>query len=270
MLIPGREDFRSYLNGNPREDLIQVGVEGVDRADGAFLGYPLHPEVVRTFFKKNHSFLGAKRLALPPHPHGQAIFSDLLRKRKSHRNYTEKPVSFQSIAWMLQTAMGPIGGEAEKYEGAPRRKYPSAGALYAVDAYILVKNVNGLQQGTYYFDATSNELVQLRSEAFMMRSYLYEPPGFDEMLEHTAAAIILCGHFDKLFYKYGERAWKLAYLEAGHIAQNLYLAAAEVGTVGVCEHGGFNADPLERFLDLNRSSEHVLLPLTIGAVGGEA
>jgi SagB-type dehydrogenase family enzyme len=66
--------------------------------------------------------------------------------------------------------------------------------------------------------------------------------------------------------KYGERGYRLALLEAGHIAQNLCLVAAalELGSMNVC---GFFDDRLNAALSIDGVDEAVLYVAYVGARG---
>ena len=267
MLIPLREDIAPYLEGQGREDLIQIGMHGLDSGNGMFLGYSLTDRVKKFFKRENKLFIGAKRTKLTSLGDiGGNALQLALRARRSSRVYSGESMPLAVLSEILQRSMGAIKEDTEKYGGSIRRTYPSGGALYSVDAYLLAKNVDGLAQGAYYYYPNSHELVQLRNENFSLRSYLYDLPEFKELLTTTNVAIILCGFFEKSYYKYGERAWKLAFLEAGHIAQNFYLVCADKATVGMCGHGGFHGASLSNFLDLNINTEQILYPLTLGMI----
>jgi SagB-type dehydrogenase family enzyme len=267
MIISLREDVTPYLKGNGREDLTQITLNELNTGGGAFLGYGLTHQVKQSFDRENKLFVGAKRIKMIPFNYtDDNALQCTLQTRRSSRVYSGESMPLTVLSELLQRSMGIIKEGNGKYRGNTRRVYPSGGALYSVEAYLLVKDVCGLDQGTYYYSPHTNELVQLRNENFTLHSYLYDQAEFGELLSTTNVAIILCGFFDKSYYKYGERAWKLALLEAGHIAQNFYLTCADKKNVGICGHGGFHGDTLTNFLDLNSHTEHILYPLTLGMI----
>jgi len=266
MLIPLREDMTPHLRNLGREDFTQFGLKGVDNQDGAFLGYPLSEESIKSFSKNNKNFIGSHKTKLIPFEDKNKYLIKIFQSRRSSRQYLGTAMPFEKLSQILQCSMGTINEETEKYQGDMRRVYPSGGALYSVDAYLLVKNVNGLEQGVYHYCPRGNELSLIRSENLALQSYLYDQPQFENLLETTNVAIILCGFFEKSYFKYGERAWKLALLEAGHIAQNFYLTCAEDSEVGICGHGGFHNSTLLPLLELNSKTEQILFPLTLGMI----
>jgi SagB-type dehydrogenase family enzyme len=76
---------------------------------------------------------------------------------------------------------------------------------------------------------------------------------------------VLSAIFQRLRWKYHERTYRYALLEAGHIGQNLYLAATSLG-LGACAVGAFLDDDLNRLLGLDGEEEAALLVVASGAV----
>jgi SagB-type dehydrogenase family enzyme len=67
----------------------------------------------------------------------------------------------------------------------------------------------------------------------------------------------------RLESKYGERSYRFALLEAGHIAQNLLLAATAEG-VAALPVGGFVEDKLNALLGLNGRDEFAVYLILLG------
>jgi SagB-type dehydrogenase family enzyme len=64
-------------------------------------------------------------------------------------------------------------------------------------------------------------------------------------------------------WKYRERAYRYIYIDAGHIGQNLYLAAEALG-LGVCTIGAFFDDDANRIIDVDGTEETIIY---MGCVG---
>ncbi|HEY68776.1 MAG TPA: SagB/ThcOx family dehydrogenase, partial [Thermoflexia bacterium] len=62
-----------------------------------------------------------------------------------------------------------------------------------------------------------------------------------------------------------ERAYRYVLLEAGHIGQNLYLAATSMG-LGACAVGAFLDDDLNDLLGLDGKDEAALYIISVGKV----
>ena len=64
-------------------------------------------------------------------------------------------------------------------------------------------------------------------------------------------------------WKYRQRAYRYIYLDAGHVAQNLYLAGEALG-LGICAVGAFYDDDVNRIVNLDGTEETVIYMATIG------
>jgi SagB-type dehydrogenase family enzyme len=73
----------------------------------------------------------------------------------------------------------------------------------------------------------------------------------------------MTGCFERLRWKYGDRAYKYMCIDIGYVGQNLYLMAEALG-LGACAIAGFLDDGMERFLALDNPSEFPLLLTTVG------
>jgi SagB-type dehydrogenase family enzyme len=66
--------------------------------------------------------------------------------------------------------------------------------------------------------------------------------------------------------KYGERAYRYIYMDAGHVAQNLYLAATALDLAS-CAVGAFFDDEVNKVLDLDGRDETAIYMATVGPKG---
>jgi SagB-type dehydrogenase family enzyme len=71
--------------------------------------------------------------------------------------------------------------------------------------------------------------------------------------------------FQRTRWRYRERTYRYITLEAGHIGQNLYLAAASLG-LGACAVGAFLDDDLNELLGLDGRKEAVLYVISVGTL----
>ncbi len=72
----------------------------------------------------------------------------LLRNRRSIRKYTDKPISFKDVSYLLYSSCGLIHSDGN-YDNT-RRPYPSAGGRYPLEVYPIINNVGGLKKGLYH------------------------------------------------------------------------------------------------------------------------
>jgi len=74
---------------------------------------------------------------------------------------------------------------------------------------------------------------------------------------------------DRGRWKYAERAWRYIYLDAGHMMQNLYLAAEDLG-LGCCGVGAFFDEEVDALLRIDGKAETAIYLAAVGPVRGGA
>jgi SagB-type dehydrogenase family enzyme len=90
-----------------------------------------------------------------------------------------------------------------------------------------------------------------------------------EMLAGAAALVCLTGCFPRHERKYGEGGYRMLVAEAGHISQNLVLAATALG-LSARPFGGVFDDVLNSALGLEGPDEQFLLAVLVGHAGEHA
>jgi SagB-type dehydrogenase family enzyme len=186
-------------------------------------------------------------------------FEDVMMRRRSFRSFSTAPIELETFAKLLSLCDGPARGESN--EDGTRRTAPSAGSLYPIDIYCLACRVVGLDAGVYHFHPPSHTLQrQAKGDCIAtLRSILPEY----EFLDRACACVVLVISLARLESKYGERSYRFALLEAGHIAQNLLLAATAEG-VAALPVGGFIEDKLNTVLGLNGRDEFAIYLILLG------
>ncbi|MCH9680228.1 MAG: SagB/ThcOx family dehydrogenase [Deltaproteobacteria bacterium] len=197
-------------------------------------------------------------------PNARAL-SDVLRARRSRRELTGS-FSLAQLSSVLQLALGPtlvFESDPEKITQA-WRAWPSAGGLFPIDTYVIVRNVEGVDEGLYHYNVSTVALERLPSRA---AAEILEDGFFWQQWVTTAAAtILLVASFERTQAKYGERGYRLVMLDAGHAAQNVLLVAEQQG-ISACGVGGFCDDSLAADLDVDGVEEAVVHSLVLGTPG---
>ncbi len=172
---------------------------------------------------------------------------DAINDRVSVRAYSEEePLSLEELSYLLWCTQGVKEATARP---ATLRTVPSAGARHCFETYVLVNRVEGLRRGLYRFLATEHSLQEVNMD-----------PGIAEMVTQacfnqrfvmqSAATFIWTAVAYRMAWRYGERGYRYMHLDAGHVCQNLYLAAEAVGC-GVCAIGAFHDDALNEALRID-------------------
>ena len=84
-----------------------------------------------------------------------------------------------------------------------------------------------------------------------------------DFLGRANVCFVLSAMFQRTRWKYRERAYRYVLLEAGHVGQNLYLAATSMG-LGACAVGAFFDDKFNDLLGLDGKEEAVLYVISVG------
>lgn len=189
----------------------------------------------------------------------------VLRRRRSFRDFNGRPIQRAEFDALLTTACGPTGEVAWAGHTVKLRAYPSSGGLYAVEIYPVAFAVEGLPAGVHHYTAPhpALELLAPGTRAPFVDAAL---PSERAMLSGVAAMICLTGRFRRHETKYGEGGYRMLIAEAGHISQNLLLAATALGLDARPFGGVFDA-MVNQALGLTGGDEQFLLSVLIGHAG---
>lgn len=179
------------------------------------------------------SYPGARRVPLPA-TSTAGEFPRILKDRRTWRKFSAKPVPLTDLASLLGLTFG-VQGWA-KIPGLGRvamKSSPSGGSLHPIEAYILVRNVQGLRPGIYYYDATRHDLVWLRQG--IARNQLKKMIGHQWWFAETPFLVLMTAVFARPQWKYDyPRVYRAVLLEAGHLCQTFCLAATWLGLAPFC------------------------------------
>jgi SagB-type dehydrogenase family enzyme len=84
-----------------------------------------------------------------------------------------------------------------------------------------------------------------------------------EMCKAAAVVFIWTAVFQRSKWKYGQRAYRYVYLDAGHIAENLALAATSLD-LGSCPIAALYDDEVNRIIGVDGTAESVIYITVIG------
>jgi SagB-type dehydrogenase family enzyme len=206
----------------------------------------------------------APRIAVSPSiPERLRSFHALTRSRRSSRDYGGLALTRNSFDALLHTACGTTGSLPWSGREVQLRAYPSSGALYAVEIYPVVFLVEDLEPAVYHFRALENVLEVVTpgiERATLVDAAL---PMERAMVAGAAALICLTGSFVRHEQKYGEGGYRMLVAEAGHISQNLVLAATALG-LKCRPFGGVFDGLLNDALGLTSADEQFLLGVLVG------
>ena len=191
----------------------------------------------------------------------------LLSRRRSVRSFSGEPIELQNIVDLLWSSYGEVYTLEDDSALTTNfhRTVPSAGALYPLMIHVaLLKDTGELRPGIYsaWMGLPGSVGFNLVSEDTARFIRAFADPL---MLDGAHGVVVISGSFRIAGEKYGNRSMLYVTLEAGHAAQNIHLAALELG-VATVEIGGFVEELLAEAIELPRHYQ----PLTTVVFGYES
>jgi len=194
-----------------------------------------------------------RKLQLPePKLTGDVSLEQAMAVRRSVRQFTRQELNLEQVgqlAWAGQ-------GITQKELGY--RTAPSAGALYPIRLYFIIKG------GMYVYEPTEHSLEKLLN--LDLRHAISEAALRQQAPAKAACDILIAGSVKKVAAKYGTRARQYMLLEAGHIAQNIHLQAVSLG-LGSVPIGAFEDKKVEKICRLPSDEEAIYL-IAVGYPAG--
>jgi SagB-type dehydrogenase family enzyme len=249
-LVRGQAGGNGFSIGERFHYETSISKEGV--VGDKFREKPQKPAQYKEYAK-------SKKILLPAPAYRGLSVEEAIYKRRSIRNYSEKPVSLKELSQLLFAAQGVTG----KSDNQALRSAPSAGALYPFEVYLVVNNVQDLPRGIYHYAVMDHALEQIKSGDF--REKITTAGLKQEMLGTANVTFVLSAIFDRTRYKYGERGLRYVYIEAGHIGQNICLQATSLG-LGSCCVGAFLDDDLNKLIDVDGRKEAAIYVQAVGSL----
>jgi SagB-type dehydrogenase family enzyme len=181
--------------------------------------------------------------------------------RSSHRTFLAEPLTLEEVSFLLWATQG-IRQKAS--DSTAFRTVPSAGCRHALETYLCVLNVAGLEQGIYRYLPVEHQLLVLSREihlsdritrAALNQSFIGKAP-----LTFVWTTIPY-----RMEWRYDIAAHKVIAIDAGHVCQNLYLAVAAI-RAGTCAVAAYHQDMMDELLGVDGQDEFTLYLAPVGKI----
>jgi SagB-type dehydrogenase family enzyme len=200
----------------------------------------------------------AKRIKLTrKFPEQTLRMTEILQKRRSVRSFSSKSLSTVELSFLLWASTG-IQRREQGYEF---RTAPSAGALYPIETYVVINNVEGLEKGLYHYNIEEHTIEEMKLDD--LGRELAHAALEQEMLANAPLVLVWTAIFERSKWKYRQRAYRYVYLDAGIIGENLTLSATGIG-LGSCNVGAFFDDEVNKILGVDGTAESVVYLSVVG------
>ena len=186
-----------------------------------------------------------------------------IENRRSLRHYSRDPLTLEELAYLLWCTQGIVQVQDPYFT---LRNVPSAGGRHSFETYLLIKRVHGVKPGLYRYLAFSHRLLEVDTRFGIVDRVMAACLG-QAFVRNSAVTFLWSCVIYRMSWRYAERAWRLVHLDAGHAAQNLYLAAEQSGC-GACAIGAFDDKQMADLLGIDGIDEFVIYCTTVGKKPG--
>lgn len=200
----------------------------------------------------------APRVVLPEPPQDleQVPLHSTLAQRFSSRSIPKGQVEMSTLSAILRYAGGWNEFRTRKNgDASVRYRYaPSAGRLFPLELYTAMPAADHPgQYDIHHYQPNSHvlELINRVPTDRIKGAFVLCPDPVPPLI------LFVTGIIKRQAWKYGDRAYRYALLEAGHVGQNICLVAAAVG-VDHCPIAGYYDDETHDILDIDGVSEITL------------
>ena len=189
-------------------------------------------------------------------------FLKIINSRQSDRVYTEEAVSLLELSYLLWCAQGIKEIRGNHY--ATIRTVPCGGARHQFELYMSLQNITGIDNGLYHYLPMTHQIEFLNPKEDL-KAFIGEALGGQNWADKANVCFFLSVVPYRCEWRYGIYAHRVALIDAGHISENMYLAANSIG-LGGCGIGYINQACLDSAFELDGQEEFMFYAFPIGTV----
>jgi len=203
---------------------------------------------------------GALAIDLPsPHGMWDIPLAEAISRRESRRSWSPASLSLSELSFLLWATQG-VRRVPE--QGHALRTVPSAGCRHALETYLSVFRVTGLDKGLYRYLPASHQLLLLKKPEDLETSTVRAALG-QRFAGRSAVTFIWTAVPYRMEWRYGDAAYKVIALDAGHVCQNLYLACEAIGA-GTCAIAAYDQEKADSLAGVDGEEEFVIYMAPVG------
>ncbi|HPA24316.1 MAG TPA: SagB/ThcOx family dehydrogenase, partial [Candidatus Cloacimonas sp.] len=216
---------------NIGQDFVRLTRYIYERESDQTLGVP-RPDAIKVRSGEIISLPAIGTLKMPEMPLAKAI-----EQRRSVRKYSAVPLKQEELSFLLWASSWARDFRSTEQMEITFRNVPSAGSRHPLETFLDIRRVEGIKPGLYYYHPVKHCLI-LYDDSPEIATKIYEGCMFQEMIPTAAVNFILTAVPYRTVWRYGQRGYRYLYLDAGHIGQNIHLAAEAIDA-GACMIGAF-------------------------------
>ncbi len=196
---------------------------------------------------------------------------EVIRNRKSHRYFTDEPLTLEELSFLLWATQGIRGASPDGTR--LYRNVPSGGNRHPLETYLSINRVEGLEVGLYRYLPVDHKLVLVKPDPEIgtktSHGALHQTSNIEGKLyyftQDCAVLFIWTAIPYRSEWRYGPAGPKLVAIDAGHICQNLYLACGALG-LGACAVGALDRKTMDQVLGVDGEEEFTFYAAPVGKI----
>jgi len=196
---------------------------------------------------------------------GDSSVVDVIRQRKSHRYFKPDAMNLEELSFLLWATQGMRDKSIEGGLTYLWRNVPSGGNRHPMETYLSIHNVEGIKPGLHRYLPVDHQLVLEKLDPDLpemvnqgsrnQNSGTNQEPYY--FIKEAAVVFIWTALPYRSEWRYHRAAAKLTALDAGHICQNLYIAAGAIGC-GTCAVGAYDQAKMNSLVEVDGEDEFVI------------
>lgn len=186
---------------------------------------------------------------------------EAIARRQSRRSFVKKPLLLEEVSFLLWATQG-IRGKVTG--GHAYRTVPSAGCRHALETYLVVLQVEGLDSGVYRYLPLTHQLLLEFKEDQLARKLVAAAFG-QTFLGSSALTFVWTTIPYRMEWRYDLAAHKVIAIDAGHVCQNLYLACEAIGA-GTCAIAAYDQEAMDALLRVDGEEEFAIYLAPVGKI----
>ncbi len=202
---------------------------------------------------------------------GDSSVVDVIRQRKSHRYFKPDAMNLEELSFLLWATQGVRTKSTEDGITYVWRNVPSGGNRHPMETYLSIHNVEGIKPGLHRYLPVDHQLVLEKLDPdlpeMVNQGSLNQNSATDRepyyFIKEAPVVFIWTALPYRSEWRYHRAAAKLTALDAGHICQNLYIAAGAIGC-GTCAVGAYDQAKMNSLVEVDGEDEFVIYMAPVG------
>lgn len=186
---------------------------------------------------------------------------DAISTRRSYRRFLDQPLTLAEVSWLLYATQGITETIAP---GCSRRTVPSAGCRHAFESYLLVNNIESLDQGVYRYLPIEHALI-FESEVKDFSLEVTRATLGQSFIATAPVTFVWTVLPYRMEWRYDIAAHRVIAMDVGHLCQNLYLATAAI-KAGTCAIAAYHQEKVDTLLGVDGQDEFVIYLAPVGRI----